>query len=566
MFKRRFLKVLSILLISVSIFVLSVVSSTACTSLMAGKNATADGSVLYGYCNDGNILSWLEIVPAMEFPEGTTTPILVNQPIPPTLDIYNRQILEGYKLVGQLPLPKKTYQNILFKCRIMGRSPAGINEYGVTIGAEYTPFTPEITFSDEGYGAYGASTNHWTTSLVNIALRTSKTAREAITVMTSLAEKYGFRFYFSATAGLSFPIVDKNEAWVLEMFPAGPDWVPGSDKPGAVWCAERIPDDEVCIYANRSRIQEINLDDPDHFMASPNIYSLAKKLGIWDPNTKFNWREVYGQPGSMGNILREWTAFNKLAPSQGFKVTGDSNVDQYPWSFKPDKPVTFQNIVEVMRSQLEGTKWDVTEDSAFQVNGEKSPLARFGGGSDLFDLVGTKNYRTIATDSTSQWFVAHLRNWLPKIVSPVVWYGLGGTNTSVITPIYPSITKIPPSWSTKVDFSRVNRDQTAWNFCLVRNLGYIKYQEAIKDIKAVIEPTEERFSEMLPGFEDHVIDVYNSKGYDSANEILTNHCYYWLKQVHNTYNELVDYMLYKYVFPNTSIAPPTLPQVVLPAK
>ena len=82
----------------------------------------------------------------------------------------------------------------------------------------------------------------------------------------------------------------------------------------------------------------------------------------------------------------------------------------------------------------------------------------------------------------------------------------------------------------------------------------------------MIEPTEERFSEMLPGFEDYVIDVYNSKGYDAANEILTNHCYYWLKQVHNSYNELVDYMLYKYVFPNTSIAPPTLPQVVLPAK
>lgn len=564
MFKRRFLKVLYILLISISIFTLSVVHLTACTTLIAGKDATADGSVLFGYCNDGNIMSWLEIVPAMEFPKGTEVPMLLNQPIPSTLEMHYKQVLEGYKLVGQLPLPEKTYHNILFKCRLMGRSPAGTNEYGLTIGAEYTPFNQKIAFSKDTYGSMGASTNHWTTSLVNIALRTAKTAREAIQIMTSLAEKNGFRFYFSATAGLSFPIVDKNEAWVMEIFPGGPDWTPDSDEPGAVWVAQRIPDDEICIYANRSRIQEIDLDDPDHFMASSNIYSLAQKYGLWDSNEPFVWREVYGQPGGLGNLLREWTAFNKLAPTLGFEAIGDPLVDQYPFSFKPDKPVTVQDIIGVMRDQFEGTKWDITEDPVFQVDGEKSPLARHQGPKELFKVLGIKSYRSIATDSTSQWFVAHLRNWLPDIIGSVVWYGVGPTNTSVLTPIYPLITEIPLSWSTKVDFDRINRDQAAWNFILARNLSYVRYQDAIKDIKAVIEPAEERFFAMQPEFEKSVVDVYKKQGETAAREILTNYSYYWLQQVHNTYNELVDYLLYKYIFPKPKIAPPTLPQVVLP--
>jgi len=562
--------VMMVSLIAASILTFNALEAKACTALIAGKKATADGSVLMAWSNDGNRMSWIEIIPSMKFEPGTKVPMLSNRPIAAkTLEVYHEQKRRGYDHVGYLKVPEDipevTYHHFIGRARHMGRSSVGFNEHGVTIVTEYTPMK-DVLFNKNG--AFAAGTNHWTTSMAQIALMQSRTAREAIKVMGSLAEKHGFLYYFDEKVGLTLPIVGKDEAWIMEIFPGGPDWTPGSDEPGAVWAAQRIPDDEFFVHANRSRIEEIDLDDKENFMASPNVYSLAKKLGLWNPDEKFVWWKVYGQPGGTWNCLREWVAYDTIAPSQEFEATGDAKKDRYPFSVKPDKPIKLQDLVDLMRNQYEGTKWDVTEDPAFQVKGKKSPLARTQGPKELFHLVselaGRKVFpeRTIATDTTTQWLVVHNRKWLPDPVSSAIWYSLGPTYTSVLAPLYPVVTDLPPSWTNKPDFNRINRDQASWNFNLVYNLIHVREQEAIEDVKRVIKPAEERFFAIQQEFEKKVIDVYSKQGEDAAVEMLTQYSYYWFNQIHNTYDELVDYLLYKYIFEYPELAPPKLPQIV----
>ena len=134
----------------------------------------------------------------------------------------------------------------------------------------------------------------------------AKTAREAIELMGAMVEQYGFTYYWSPNAGCAIPVVDKTEAWIMEIFGPGADWTPDSGKPGAVWCAQRVPDGEVTCNANRSRIGEIDLEDKKNYLGSSNIHPLAEELGLWKPGTPFIWYDVFGVTGSRGNSLREW--------------------------------------------------------------------------------------------------------------------------------------------------------------------------------------------------------------------------------------------------------------------
>lgn len=559
-------------LIIVGILVANVSGIMACTTLIAGKKATADGSVLMAFCNDANIMSWVTIEESRLYAPGTKIPILSNRPIPGTLVEYEEQIRAGYDFHGFLEvgvdLPEKTLQYITGRARYMGREILGFNEYGVCMGAEYTPMQAALANYD---GVMAGGTNHWTSSVSPIAMMQAKTAREAIQVIGSLIEKFGFQYYFASDVALAIPIVDKEEGWIMEMFPAGPDWTPGCGEPGAVWCARRVPDDHVFVYANRSVISEIDLDDTENFMGSSNIYSLAEKLGLWKPGEEFIWYKVYGNPAGAWVCMREWYAYNTLAPSKGFKSTGEADVDRYPFSVKPDKKIELQDFVKLMRSQFEGSKWDVMADPAWEIDGKISPLTRAQGPTELFDLVsslaGREVYpqRALATDTTTQWFIVQNRDWLPEPVATSVWYTLGPSYTSVLAPLYPKITELPLSWTNKTIFNRVDRDQAAWNFNLVYNLAHFKHQEAIKDIKGVIEPAEEKLFAMRPLFEEEVIKVYEEQGEGAAIEMLTDFSYFWCNQIHNTYNELVDYLLYKYVYEETARCRlPRLPVIVPP--
>ena len=195
-----------------------VADALACTNFIVGKKASVDGSVMCTYnADDYGMFQGL-----CHYPAGT------------------------YNVIGN------------------------INEFQVTI-AETTYGGREEMVDTTGVLDYG--------SLIYIALQRSKTAREAIKVMTSLVEKYGY-----CSEGETFTVCDPNEAWIMEMMGAGP----GSKS--VVWVALRVPDDAICAHANQSRIGKFNMKDKKNVLYSKNVVKYARQMGWFKGKDEdFSW-------------------------------------------------------------------------------------------------------------------------------------------------------------------------------------------------------------------------------------------------------------------------------------
>jgi dipeptidase len=438
----------------------------------------------------------------------------------------------------------------------------GLNEHGLSIAIEFLPMRAGLACDK---GVVGPNSNHWTTSLIANGLLRAKTAREAVRVIGSMVDEYGFLYYRAPHAGVALPIADENETWLMEIFGPGKDWTPGSDKPGGVWCAQRVPDGEVGCSANRSRIGEVNLKDTDHFIASANVFSLARELGFWKPERPFVWHQVYGGPGGQSNSLREWRALSLVAPSLKLEATGDPAVDRYPFSVKPDKPIAVETLTEVMRDGYEGTPFDLTDAPAFQVGDRKSPLARPWGPGELFELLEIRSRRALCTPTSGYVFIAQLRERLPDPIGNCLWFAYGPASTSCFVPVYAGTTDLPDEWDHPADFTRIDREQPQWNFRLVHNLtNNLRYQDAIKEVQGVLKPAEERFLAVQADVENAAARVFERRGVRGAEAFLTDYARQCTTKAGYAYHELVDYLMLQYLVGSKELAPSPLPQIAAP--
>lgn len=534
----------------------------ACTTVMVGRRASEDGSVLMASSCDGDVMGVIYVMPARTYPPGTKLPMYWNVPRPKTYQEYQANLRKGYDLVGHLPM-RETYRSIILGGNLESMTTGGLNEHGVSIAIEFLPMRAGLACNK---GVVGPNSNHWTTSLIANGLARAKTAREAIRVIGAMINEYGFLYYRAPSAGVALPIADAHETWLMEIFGPGKDWIADSGKPGGVWCAQRIPDGEIGCSANRSRIGKVNLEDRDHFMASANVFSLGQDLGFWKPDEPFIWHDVYGGPGSKSNSLREWRALSLLAPSLGLKVTDDAAVDRYPFSVKPDKPVAVRTLMDVMRDDYRGTAFDLTEHPAFQVDGRKSPLARPWGPSGLFDLLEIKPERALATPTSGYVFIAQLRDGLPAPIGNCLWFAYGPASTSCFVPVYAGVTDLPDTWDHPANFTRVDRRQPQWNFRLVHNLTTsLRYQDAIQDVLAVVNPAEDRFLAVQAEFERAALGVFQKHGTSGVAAFLTDYARQCSTNVGNSYRELADYLMFQYLLGAKELAPPTLPRIAAPA-
>ena len=239
-----------------TLFVGCAAYANACTNFIVGKGASADGSVICTYnADDYGMFQSLCHYPAAKHAPGEM-----------------RRVVDWdtNKYHGDIPEAAETYNVI-----------GNINEYQVTIG-ETTYGGREEMVDSTGILDYG--------SLIYIALQRSKTAREAISVMTTLVETYGYN-----SEGETFTICDPNEAWIMEMMGMGP----GSKS--AVWVALRIPDDAICAHANQSRITKFDMKDKKNVLFSKNVVKYAKKMGWFaGKDADFSWNEAYAKPDFSG--------------------------------------------------------------------------------------------------------------------------------------------------------------------------------------------------------------------------------------------------------------------------
>lgn len=424
----------------------------ACTNLIAGKNATMDGSVLLTYAADshslyGELYHW----PAQTWPTGSV------------LDV--REWDTG-KYLGQIPQVKHTYSVV-----------GNMNEHQLTIAETTFGGRPELVDST-GIMDYG--------SLIYIALQRAKTAREAIKVMTELVRDYG---YYSS--GESFSIADPNEAWIMEMIGKGTDYK------GAVWVAVRIPDDCIAAHANQARIRQFPLNDPENCLFAPDVITFARQMGYFDGiNKDFSFADAYAPLDFMALRAceaRVWSFFRKADPTMDRYlpyILGESP-DAMPLFIKPNRKLSAQDFKNFMRDHYEDTPLDMTQDAGagpYKVPYRWRPM------TFTVDSVEYLNERAIATQQTGFSFVAQMRNWLPDPIGGILWFGVDDANTSVYVPMYCGITEIPMCFKVgNGDLLNFSWTSAFWIYNWVSNMTYQRYNQMIKDVRPIQTAIEEQF-------------------------------------------------------------------------
>ncbi len=325
------------------------VPGESCTSILVGKDASVDGSVMTTHTCDCGTCDWTwRHIPAADHKPGSTRRILhISQykTWPPSEGLKWELVKKDYAGFD-IPEVPHTYAYHHGMFGYMNENQVGLGESSIGNQRKMSNPTPSAGFD--------------LTMLTLLAMERAKTAREAIQVMGSLAEKYGYGFH---DEGEMLAVSDPDEAWIFEIMPVGPLWTPKSGKPGAVWCAQRVPDDEVSVCPNESRIGEIDLANKDFFMASPNVVSYAVEAGLYDPKAgkPFNWKRAYSpQEGSAassnGRFQRLWRFFDLVAPSRKFRPE-TPNMD-LPFSVRPDKKVSVEDVMNLTRDRSYGTPFD----------------------------------------------------------------------------------------------------------------------------------------------------------------------------------------------------------------
>jgi dipeptidase len=479
----------------------------ACTSVLVGKAASVDGSTMTSHTCDSNTdRTWINVVPHKKHKPGDMSKIYLEPKRTKGPD--DEDVIE----VGEIPQVSETYAYINTAYQV-------INEYQLAIG-ETTFGGKRDLVSDEGMIDCP--------ELYRLALERCRTAREAIKLIDELTKKYGYNDW-----GECFTFADPNETWHFEILG------PGKGKVGAVWAAVRIPDNQVGVSANASRIRKIDLSKPDYFMASDNVFSLAEELGWWDPKSgeEFEFCYAYANRRSMACRRREWRVLSTIAPSLNL----DPNGENYPFSVKPEKKLSVQDMLNIFRDTYQDTPFDMTRSmTAVNRRGEtvKSPIANPFMSRDLMTLLNIQRERTIACARATYVQITQSRSWLPDAIGGVVWLGYDNPSTTPHLPFYCGISHMPESFA--VDGrEKFRRDCAWWAFRRVSKLAMFRWQQMSKYIETTWKGIEDKALAEQKNVEAKALELFKDNP-EKAKEFLTKYCNDLANNTVNTYWELGD--------------------------
>lgn len=448
----------------------SVMEASACTNLIVGKKASVDGSVLVSYnADDYGMFGHLCHYPAGMHKKGEMR------------KIFDWDTGEYH---GEIPEAPVTYNVI-----------GNINEFQLSIG-ETTYGGREEMVDTTGILDYG--------SLIYVTLQRAKTAREAISIMTSLVEKYGY-----CSSGETFSICDPNEAWIMEMMGTGP----GSK--GVVWVAVRIPDNAICAHANQSRIGKFDMKDKKNVIYSKNVISYARKMGWFTgKDADFSWKNTYARPDFSGRRFcdaRVWSFFNHY--QKGFDrylpwaLGKDPNAEDMPLWIIPDRMLSVHDVEMGMRDHYEGTALalDTTNvgGGIYQMPYRPTPLQFKVDGKTYF------NERPISTQQSAFSFVSQLRSWMPREIGGVIWFGNDDANMIAYTPVYCGNTVQPECYNTPGADAVTFSDKNAFWVCnWVSNMVYPRYSQIFPELKTVRDSLEASYFAQQADFEKKAMELY----------------------------------------------------------
>jgi Dipeptidase len=515
------------LLLAISLLAFN--TSEACSNLLITKGASKDGSVMVTYSADSHVLyGELYHTQGGIFPKGSK------------LKIFE---WDGGKYLGEIAQVQKTYST-------MGNT----NEHQVMI--------VETTFGGRGELVDTTGIIDYG-SLIYITLQRSKTAREAIKIMTDLVAEYGY-----CSSGESFSIADKNEVWIMEMIGKGVklDEKGANLNKGANWVAIRIPDGYISAHANQSRITTFPLNDPENCLYEKNVINFARDNGLYNgPDSLFSFSDTYA-PADFGALrgceARVWSAFNILGggmigdkPSMDYfdYASGANPKNKMPLYIKPAHKLSVKEVADVMRDHYENTPLDMRKDIG--AGGFECPY-RWRPMYFTVDSTTYANERAIATQQTGFWLLGQARSWLPDEIGGIIWFGVDDAATSCLTPIYSSSLRAPKCFEVgNGNMTTYSPTSAFWLFNRVAQFAYLRYNIIAPEVQKAANDHENGAIKIIPTVDEEALRLYNTKPKE-VKEYLTKWSEKFADRMFKKWKELDEYLLVKYIDGNVKVQNP----------
>ena len=489
--------------------------SNGCTNFLVTRGASADGSTMVTYAADSHTLyGELYFQPAQNHPAGAMR------------DIYE---WDTGKFLGKIPQPAHTFSVV-----------GNMNEFQLAISETTFGGREELGKQTGAIMDYG--------SLIYVALQRAKTAREAIDVMTKLVKEFG---YYSS--GESFSIADPNEVWIMEMIGKG------EGEKGAVWVALKIPDGYISGHANQARITTFPANDKENCVYSPDVISFARSKGWFKGEDKdFSFSDVYAPVDFSGARFceaRVWAGFKKVAEgmekyteyAKGIVQHGGANnfaTNRMPLWIKPDKKLTVQDVMGMMRDHYQDTELDMSQDLGA---GPFGLPYRWRGMTWQVDSVTYCHERAISTQQTGFSFVTQSRNWLPDPIGGILWFGVDDTYSTCYVPMYCGIREIPECFRVgNGDMLTYSETSAFWTFNMVTNFAYLRFVDMIKDVQKVQSELENKYISYVPLIDKAAETLYKSSP-EQARRFLTEYSVNEANNMTAEWKKLGQYLLVKYI-------------------
>jgi dipeptidase len=522
--------------------------SFSCTIIAAGKKATADGSVIISHTDTGPD-SRIFYVPGKNFKRGEQAPVYLG------IQDANLPLNDDGKILGYIPQVEKTYG-------YFQSAYSHVNEYQLGIAESTTAQRDELICTTEN----GKQIMTIEQAMI-FALQRYKKAREATFFIGNLLTTYGF-LPSSSDGSETLVIADPEEAWVFEVFGVGPGWSAESKKPGAIWAAQRLPDDQATMIPNWSIIKEIHQEDKENFMVSSNFRQEAIDRGWYDPTSgkPFIWQEVYAPLPEEYATSRFWLFYHTFMPN--LKKWPDRMLDPanpfkgmqpyyqvveplslYPFAAVPEKKISVRDVIAFQRSTFEGTIYDMTSYPEWLVpDGKggyvKSPLATPFPGSEMRKLIKQTYRRPVARHRGHYGMVLQLRGWLPDAIGGVYWVYLDNPYFSPYVPIYSGNLSVAETYNI-YNPEQYNEKSARWAIDFVDNLANLRFQDIAREVKTVRDPFEAEMFANQKQLEEEALALYK-KDPLSARKFLTDYTNSKMNRVTEIFLNLRDQIITRY--------------------
>ncbi|MCK5036339.1 MAG: C69 family dipeptidase [Candidatus Sabulitectum sp.] len=520
--------------------------AAACTTIIVTPGASEDGSMYVTHSDDNELSDQrLVFVPAADHEPGSMRSVYCSANALGEYPEYNsfqypRMVCDErgstYNTpdyassipLGEIPQVEHTYAYFDGGYGVMNEHQLMIGECTCGVKMQLDPLPGKRIF--------------YSAELSRVALERCTTARDAVLLIGSLIEEYG---YYGT--GETLLLGDPEEAWVIEMCCGT------SDSTGGLWVAQKVPDGEIFVAANEFRIRDVS-DDESVFLHSSNLFDQCEALGWWSPaDGEMDWLRAvsegeYNHP--YYSLRRVWRVMSFAAPSLELSPwVEDGFTRYYPFSIKPDQPLALRDVMRLHRDHYEGTQFDMTAGIAA---GPFGYPYRFYGPADGSGDVNNPDRplegaweRPLSVNYCGYVYVNQGRSWLPDLIGGITWFGPDKPAETCFVPFYCGVSDLPDVYQT-CNPGVYSRESAWWAFNFVANWAGVKYSYMRKDIEEIQEAIEVQEIGKIAISDMSALEIFNTSGADQCTVFITDFCKSNADSVVSEWWNFADLMIVKY--------------------